>query len=161
MVKSVAALSLVLIVLQTQAKGQSSDQIDLQKRVLNEIVDLRADLMEHLLDAQDRKVKELAFELEQVRQGQKRLQEEERQRIQQITEVNQQLASPQLDPPARPQIEALGVQLITERAEKLRIEQAGLSQRESEVIQQLDRETQRGRKLQERARQLRAALGRQ
>jgi phage shock protein A len=161
MVNSPLAVCLVLVVSHMRANGQSNDPADLQRHVLNAIVELRADLMEYLLDAQDRKVQDLRLELEQVRQGQKRLQDEDRQRVQQIADLEQQVASPELEPPARPQIEALRVQLMTESAEKLRSEHAGLTQREAELVRRLDGETQRARKLHERARQLLAVAGRQ
>ena len=160
-VKLALASSLALVITHTGANGQSSDQAKAQDRVLNEIIELRADVMEYLLDAQDRKIQALKLALEEVQHKQRRLQDEERQRLQQITDVEQQLASPQLDRPERPQIEVLGVQLATESAEKLRTEQAKMGEREAEIIQGLDREIQRGRKLQEKARQLQAVLGRQ
>jgi hypothetical protein len=159
MLTSVAA-GLALIISSAPAYGQNGDQIDLQKYVSSQIVELRADLLEFLLDAQESKIRELTLELEKTRQEQKQLQEGERQRVQQISEVQQQLANPDLDQPARPQIEALGVQLMTEDAEKVRTGQAALAQREAGLVQRLDREAQRGRKLQERARQLQTALGR-
>jgi hypothetical protein len=81
-----SALCLVLLLSHTRAQGQSSDPADWPRRVLNEMAELRADLMEYLLDAQGRRAKELTRELEEVRQNQKRLQEEEAQRRQQMTE---------------------------------------------------------------------------
>jgi hypothetical protein len=50
---------------------------------------------------------------------------------------------------------------MTDGAEYLRAEQAELAQQETRLIQELNRETQRGLKLQERARLLQATLGRE
>ena len=135
------------------------DKMDCQSQMLNQIVELRAELSEYLAEVQQGKVVGLTRELEQLRQQQKRLQDQELQQVQQIAQTEQQLASPLLEAPARPQIEELRAQLIGAIAEKLRSEQSGLMQREAEIAQRLEREAQRGRTLQERALKLQKALG--
>ena len=153
-----AILCLAALILQIRVHGQNEGQTSWQRYMLNQIVELRTEFSEYLAEGQEIKIRELNRDLEEVRREQSRCRAEEEQRVQQIAQVEQQLSSPELEQPARPQIEAAKNHLMNERAEKLRIDHAALVQREAEITQRLDREGERGRRLGEKVRQLRRAL---
>ena len=152
--KSAAALSLAVVLWRTPAQAQT----DCQKEALNQVLALRADLLEYLGDVQKGRVHELSQELTRAQRRLKELEVEERQRNDQVTEVDQQLATPELELRARPQIEALKTQLMNEGAEQLRTEQAAMTKWQAELHLQMEREEQRGRMLQEKTRQIQSAL---
>ena len=131
-------------------------QTDAQKETLNQIIALRADFLEYLADIQKSHIEELSLELSRVQRRLRELEDEERQRSEQVMQVEQQLATPELEERARPQIEALKTQLITEGAERLRSEQAAMARRQAELNLQIEREQQRRQSLSDKARQLSA-----
>lgn len=154
-------VTLLLLGSTIRVNGQTDVRADWQGHMLAEIAELRVDLMDYLMEWQQSMVLALTRELETVRQEQNRINEEDRQRGQQIAQVEQQLASPELEPPARLQGEAIRAQLMGEAAEKLRSEYTALTQREGEITQRLQRETERGQRLQQKAQQLRSSGARQ
>jgi hypothetical protein len=156
----VAMLCVFVLISCIRADAQSDCQTDWQRHMLNEISRLRANLIEYLAEEQQSKLLVLTRELHDIHQDQKRLQDQERQQAQQIVELQQQLASPELEAEARPDIEAVKTHVMGEGAEKLRTEQAALRQREIDVRQRLEHAAQRSRSLQQQARQLQTALSR-
>jgi phage I-like protein len=141
------------VLLHLPMRGQSESQ-----EVLKQVVTLRADFLEFLADMQKDRVRELTRELTEVQQRLKQLEGEERQRNEQIAQTEAQLAAPELEVHARPEIEALRTQLTTEGAERLRAEYAAMSSRQTELQQRIEREQHRGRALRERSQQLQSVL---
>jgi hypothetical protein len=62
--KSAVVLCLSAVMAHVCANAQSNDQADWQRRMLTEIIDLRADLTEYLVDAQQNRIVALKHELE-------------------------------------------------------------------------------------------------
>ena len=91
-----------------------------QTRLLAEIIQLRAEVAEYLVDADQNSIAALTHELEQAGRDQKQMQDLERQQAEQMTQLERLLASPETDPQARPQIEGMRAQLIADRTAKLR-----------------------------------------
>ena len=154
----ITALILVLLASTVHVDGQSDVWENWQGRMLTEIVELRADLIDYLMEWQQNKITSLTHELETVRREENKIAEEDRQRSQQIGQVELELASPELEAQARPQIEALHAQLIGDAAEGLQAEYAALMRRDIEIARQLRRETERGQMLSQKAQKVRADL---
>jgi hypothetical protein len=95
--------------------AQSNGPAEWHRSILNEIISLRSDLLEFLMEGQRKEILNLNRQLDEVRRQQKQVQEAERQRGDQISQIEQQLLSPELEPEARPQIEATKGQLIIRR----------------------------------------------
>jgi hypothetical protein len=138
------------------AEGERSAP-EWQTRLLAEIIQLRADVAEYLVEANQNSIAALTHELEQAGRDQKQMQGIERQQAEQMTQLERLLASPETDPQARPQIEAMRTQLIGDEATKLRADQATVAQRVADISRRLERERQRGQLLEQRAQQVRAA----
>lgn len=151
-------LCLLAVITHIPAIAENNVQSDLQKYMLHQLVELRTELAEYFFEGQQSKLAATARELVELRREQKELQEEIRVHGDQVAQLERQLTSADLEPQVRPQIEAVRAHLTSESAEKLRSRQAALTQREAELTQRLERETQRSRFLEEKARQLRAAL---
>lgn len=157
--KVVAILLLFAFISHIRADGQSSAQADCQTQLFNQIIGLRADLTEYLIEQQEIRIAALTRELEGVRKQTGQLTDDDRQHAENIAEIDQQLSTRELEPEARPQIEALKAQLMSEGFQKLRTDRAELAQHDTALTQQLQRESARRQKLQDRARQLQLALG--
>jgi hypothetical protein len=138
------------------AEGESNAP-EWQTRLLTEIIQLRADVAEYLVEANQTSIAALTHELEQAGRDQKQMQDVERQQAEQLTQLERLLASPETDPQARPQIDAMRTQLIGDGAAKLRADQAIAAQRVADITRRLERERQRGQLLEQRAQQVRAA----
>ena len=131
-----------------------------KRSLLNEVLELRTDILQFLVQAQQSTVRSLKRELEQLHQQQRRVQEAEESRSQQVAQVEEQLSSPDLESESRPQVEAVKQELIVDGAEKLKAEQSSLRQREADLAARLESEVQRAQALQQRAAQVQKALGR-
>jgi hypothetical protein len=158
---TLGAAAALLAVLYVRAGAQADTSTIWQKQMLAEITRLRADFAGFVAEDHKERLEALARELHRVRGDQKRLREQERDRAEQVAAIEQQLASPDLEPDARPQIEAARAQLAGEAVEKLRAENAMLIERENELTRKLDRETLRSRRLQQEAETLAASLRKQ
>ena len=145
-------------VLSSTTPAQAENGEEWHKHILKHVISLRAEFAEHVSESQQTRLLALERELEEMLRQQKGLQEEEDKRVQQILQIEDQLTSPQLEHPARPQIHALKEQLMNEAAGKLRSEQAALAQRQAQLRQQLRVEQERRQKLQALVRTLHALL---
>jgi hypothetical protein len=139
---------------------QPTGSAECQSQVLMEIIRLRAELAEFSLEQQDIRIAALTRELEKVRAQSRELADQDRQQAQSLADIERQLTTPELEPEARPQIEASRIQLITHDAQKSREERAVIAERDADLTQRLQREIRRRSELQERARQLQLALSR-
>jgi hypothetical protein len=131
-----------------QAVAQGEQEEAWRRQILTHLISLRAEFAEYFMEWHQSRVRELNRELEEVLQQQQRLQTLESQRVQHLADVEQQLATAQLEPPARPQIEALKHQLMTEAAGKLQSERAALLERQVTLRQRSQTEQERSNKLQ-------------
>jgi hypothetical protein len=151
-------LSLAFVLLSTISAHAENGE-EWPKHILKHLISLRIEFAEHLSESQQARLVALKRELEETLQQQKGLQEDEDKRVQQILHIEQQLAAPQLEQPARPQIQALKEHLIGEEAGKLLSGQAALAQRQTQIRQRLQAEQEREQKLQGLLRTLYALLG--
>ena len=145
----IAMAGCLALVSQAPAGGQSAGE-DWQTRMLSEITRMRAEFAEYFIEAQQVNIVLLERELHDVRERKKLLQDSERQRREQIAEVEHQLASAELEVEARPQLEAVRAHLIGPEADRLRNVETTLGQREAEIAALLGRERQRAQTLRER-----------
>jgi DNA gyrase/topoisomerase IV subunit A len=144
-----------------RASGPLDGQTDWQKYMLNQVMELRSDVMDHLVECHQNNLAGLTRELREVQQAEERLREQERLHTQQVAQLQQQLTSPDLDQDAKPQLETMLGQLSGSAAERLRSEHASLADRNAELTRLIAGETERSQKLQQRGKQLQAALNAQ
>jgi hypothetical protein len=100
------------------------------KQLLIEILSLRVEVTEYLLQAQRANAVVMERELADIREQQNRLVSEERQHKEQIAELTQQLSSTDLEAEARLQIEAITSEMSGPALETLRSQQTALRQKE-------------------------------
>ena len=150
----IAMAGCLALVWQAPAEAQGAEEAGWQKRLFGEIVQMRAELAEYLLEARQSNISSLERELREVREQQKALQENEHQQHEHIAQIDRQLASAELELEARPQLEAARAQLSGPEVERLRNVQTTLAQRETDIIGLLERERLRAQALRERARLL-------
>lgn len=123
-------------------KAQNCPAPEYQKLVA-ELRQVKADVLQLLLDSQTDKVKALQGELGQIQQQQLKLQQAEQIRRQQLVSIEEQLADPELEKDARPQVESVREQLIGNDAESLRSELSAAQERETDLMRRLRIEFQR------------------
>jgi hypothetical protein len=157
---ALAVTAVVLILQGVNANAQNSPVDEHQKILLTEVLQLRADLLQFLISTQQSTVQALKHDMDRLKLQERRLEESETGRNQQLAAIEKQLASVDLEASARPQIEAIRQQLYGEAAEKLRLDRLALHQRQADLKTQIDTELQRLQTLKWQAEKVQNALSR-
>lgn len=127
-----ALLTLVAwLVLHDCAKAQSSPMPDCEKSLLKEVLELRSELLRFLIKAQQQDVQAIEVELAHLNEEERQSQQAEEQRLQQVAQIEEQLAGPYLEAETRSEVEAVKQNLSGEAAEKLQTERSKLQQRKA------------------------------
>ncbi len=132
----------------------SGEELALVKELIVEFRNLRVEMIEHLMDAQNSTISMFQRDLDQVRQEHKRLQRQEIQQREQVTQLDEQLSNPELEAESRPQLAALRDELVSASAANVRAELLKVQERERELNECLQREVHRRQKLREKFQQL-------
>jgi hypothetical protein len=148
----------ILATLSTLGANATEDHSPAESQLLKAVLQLRADVLELLLEARQANVRGLQRELEQLHVQQRRVRQAEEERVQQATQVEQQLSSPDLESGMRVEVEAVKRQLTGDSADKLRAEESAMQQHEADLLSQIENELQNVKALQQRAAQVQKAL---
>jgi DNA gyrase/topoisomerase IV subunit A len=161
--KRMALASATMVALLTQASGvkaQNAAVTEPQKELLNAVLEMRADFLQFLMQAEQSSIRALKSELDLLQQKEHRLKEADEGRSRQVMEIEQQLSSPDLESETRPQVEAVKQQLLGEAADNLRSEETVLQKRQADLTARLENELRQFQVSRQRAEQVQKALGR-
>jgi hypothetical protein len=141
-----------------RADGQHGAHTGCETETAKELLKLRADLTDFLIEQQEIRIAGTIRDVEAVRMQLSQLTQEEREHAQDVLQLEQQLTAVDLEPEARPQMQSLKIQLATDGVQTLRTKRAALIQSDAQLAEKLKRETGHRQHLLERARQLQLAI---
>jgi hypothetical protein len=153
----VTVICLILGFPARRLNSQSQENASTAK-LMHQILELRADLLQLLITEQQNSLRILQRDLEQARRQQQNVNAAEQSRSEQVVQLEQQLASPDLENEVRPEVEAIKKQLSSEGAEKLQTDASSARQREADLNAQLEAGVRQLRILQQRVEQVQKAL---
>lgn len=131
-----------------------------QPELLNVVLEMRADLLQFMMQASQNNIRLLKTELDALQQKERRVREADESRNQQLAQLDQQLSATDLESESRPQVEAVKQQLLGEGADSLRSEESTVQKRQADLTARLESELRQFQVLRQRAEQVQKALGR-
>jgi hypothetical protein len=118
---TLASAALVALLMHgTSIRAQNVTTSTPLQELLNAVLEMRANLLQFIMQAEQNNVRLLKAELDTMQQKERRLRGADENPSQQLVQIEQQLSSTDLESESRPQVEAVRQQLLGEGADNLR-----------------------------------------